>query len=153
MSQCTYRNSPSRSSLILQSGYNSSVLILIRREDVMPTGISLRGYDWALQQLHLSANPDPKSEQIVSSVLARLEGPKHAVYNPTSAKDKQSAQTILQHAVAWRRPELWNKVIRHCGPALETTNTAISDALDVFELESIKPGCVGVPLFGSKKEF
>ena len=119
----------------------------------MPTGISLRGYDWALQQLHLSANPDPKSEQIISSVLARLETPKHSVYNPTSAQDKPSAQTILRHAVAWRRPELWNKVIRHCGPALETANTAISDALDVFELETIKPGCVGVAFVCSEKGF
>lgn len=75
-------------------------------------------------------------------MLNALESTKHAPHAPASLieTDRKSARMILALAVRWKRHELWNKVIRHCGPALETANAAITEALDAFELDLIKPG-------------
>ncbi|KAJ3545889.1 hypothetical protein NMY22_g2261 [Coprinellus aureogranulatus] len=124
--------------------YRSSVLILFRNEDVMSIGMSLKGNEWSLQQLNACGTPDARSEGIVSAVLRHLDRVKYSAYTPSSTKDKdrQSADTIVRLAIAWKRPDLWNRAIRHCGPALQTVNTALPAALKAFQLESIKPGIV-----------
>jgi hypothetical protein len=130
--------------LILFAGYSSSVLTLFRIEDITSIGVSLKGHNWGLQHLRLGGAPDPKSEEIVSAVLECLENARHAPYTPATVleNDRNSANIILAHVVAWKRADLWNKVIRHCGPPLEMVNSTLSDALKAFDLDSIKPGYV-----------
>ncbi|TEB31947.1 hypothetical protein FA13DRAFT_1813724 [Coprinellus micaceus] len=130
----------------LSQWYSSSVLTLFRIEDITSIGVSLKGHNWGLQHLRLGGAPDPKSEEIVSAVLECLENARHAPYTPATVleNDRNSAKIILAHVVAWKRADLWNKVIRHCGPPLETVNSTLSDALKAFDLDSIKPGLVSL---------
>ena len=104
--------------------------------------MSLKGHNWGLQHLRLGNEPDPKSVEIILAVLECLENARHAPHTPASVleNDRKSAKTILTHVIAWKRADLWNKVICHCGPPLETVNHTLSDALQVIELDSIKPG-------------
>jgi hypothetical protein len=84
----------------------------------------------------VGCDPDPKSEEIVCEILGSIE--KRNIYD----RPEKNAKTVLAHALAWKRPDLWNRAIRYCEPALETVKTATGEALEVFGLEPIKSSCV-----------
>ncbi|TEB31929.1 hypothetical protein FA13DRAFT_1709392 [Coprinellus micaceus] len=109
-----------------------TVLILFRLEDVTSIGVSLKGHSWGFAHLQVGCDPDPKSEEIVCEILGSIK--KRNIYD----RPKKNAKTVLAHALAWKWPDLWNRAIHYCGPALETVKTTTGEALEVFGLEPIK---------------
>ncbi|TEB31950.1 hypothetical protein FA13DRAFT_1584402, partial [Coprinellus micaceus] len=128
--------------------YRRSVLILFRIEDAIAVGISINGVDWALDQLYAYSDTEdedhPTARFIVSALLTRLEkkhNPRTAYWsNEDIETNQRCAKNLLARAIEWKNQALWSRVIPHCGPALDTVNTSIVEAVEVFDLEAIKPG-------------
>ena len=113
--------------------------MLYRVEDITSIGVMFKGPLWGFPRLRVGCNLDSMSEAIALAMLKHLEGRRDAWDVETNANN---AKTILALALAWKRPDLWNRAIRHCGPALEAVKTEVAKASNVFDLDSIKPSYV-----------
>ncbi|KAF6756350.1 hypothetical protein DFP72DRAFT_1044931 [Ephemerocybe angulata] len=111
----------------LEQWYNRSALVLFRKEDETDIIMSVSGPAAVLRNLEVTDTPTPTAQQVVNSVLAKLS-------------DAATAATIIRHALAWKQNDVWNKAIPYIGPSLEAVSSEITRALDVFDLDSIKPG-------------
>jgi hypothetical protein len=110
-------------------GYRRSVLILYQLKDEIDLAISFNGSKWALEQLKHSHGE--KTDQIIVALLQSL--------GSYGGPGPEVPWAIMESAIARQRVEWCNKALPYCDQAMDTW---IGRALDVFELDAIKPGYV-----------
>jgi hypothetical protein len=121
------------------------VVVFLRPEDTISIGISLHGYNWGLQRLPFTCSPpqsDSNADEIVRVVLEGIARSQKAGEETSSVAANTWARTILKYAIKWGRADVWNKTVGFCGFDLDTAGLAVEEALHVYEIDLVKPGCV-----------
>ena len=118
---------------ITPTGYRRSVLILYQLKDEIDLAISFNGPKWALEQLRHSHGE--KTDPIIAALLQSL--------GSYGGPGLEVPWAIMEIAIARQRVEWCNQALPYCDQAMDTW---IGRALDVFELDTIKPGYVRVSL-------
>ena len=135
--------------MCLPTEHQRSALVLLQEKDEISLGVALNGYEWALRKLDaLTAihGDNEATEMIAASLLKRLVAFKQwsECTDELPSFDKnarnQLARELGAHALKWKLPALWNDVIPHCEPSLESTVHSASVAVTTFDLEAVKPG-------------